>query len=71
MPKLSYPLSCNTPLINTDVVVTIVPAEAMVDVAPMTSLREFFAEIDARPLTIPRSREEIEAQIADERDSWD
>ncbi len=38
---------------------------------PMASLREFFAALDARPINHPRSLEDIEAQIAEERASWD
>ena len=54
-----------------EVIVLVTPATPAANAAPMASLREFFAELDARPQRHPRSAAEIDAQIAEERASWD
>ena len=69
--QLHLQLPPDTPVGEAEVIVLVTPATATVSAAPMASLREFFAELDARPQTHPRSREEIESQIAEERASWD
>ncbi len=68
---LHVQLPLDTPLGEADVIVMVTPATPAANIAPMVSLRAFFAELDARPLSHPRSLEEIEAQIADERASWE
>ena len=69
--QLHLQLPPDTPVGEAEVIVLVTPAAPDANAAPMASLREFFAELDARPQTHPRSREEIEAQIAEERASWD
>ena len=68
---LHLQLPPDTPDGEAEVIVLVTPATPTANAAPMASLREFFAELDARPQTHPRSREEIESQIAEERASWD
>lgn len=69
--QLHLALPPDTPVGEAEVIVQVTPAQDAANAAPMTSLRAFFAELDARPQSRPRSRAEIEAQIADERASWD
>lgn len=69
--QLHLQLPPDTPIGEAEVIVLVTPAAPAANTAPMTSMREFFAALDARPQSNPRSREEIEAQIAQERSSWD
>ncbi|MFO1291819.1 MAG: hypothetical protein U1F07_01945 [Rubrivivax sp.] len=69
--QLHLQLPPDTPAGKAEVIVMVTPSAAPANAAPMVSLRAFFAELDARPLRNPRSKEEIEAQIAEERASWD
>ena len=69
--QLHVQLPPDTPAGEAEVIVMVTPAPAAANAAPMASLREFFAELDATPLKNPRSLEEIDAQIAAERASWD
>ena len=69
--QLHLQLPPDTPAGEAEVIVLVTPATPAASAAPMASLREFFAELDARPQTHPRSGEEVEAQIAEERASWD
>ena len=68
--QLHLQLPPDTPVGEAEVIVLVTPAATATDAAPMVSLLAFFAELDARPLRNPRSIEEIEAQIAAERASW-
>ena len=48
----------------------VTPAAPAANAAPMASLREFFAKLDADPR--PRlSAEEVERWIEEERNAWD
>lgn len=69
--QLHLQLPPDTPAGDAEVIVIVTPATPAANAAPMATLRKFFAELDARPLSRPRSNEEIEAQIAAERASWD
>ena len=69
--QLHLQLPPDTPAGKAEVIVMVTPTVAPTNAAPMTSPRAFFAELDARPLRNPRSKEEIEAQIAEERAGWD
>ena len=70
--QLHLQLPPDTPAGDAEVIVMVTPAQPpAANAAPMASLRKFFAELDARPQRHPRSNEEIEAQIAAERASWD
>lgn len=68
--QLHLQLPADTPVGEAEVIVLVTPAVPAASAAPMSSMREYFAALDARPLPNPRSREEIEAQIAEERASW-
>lgn len=65
--QITLDLPPDTPSGKAEVVVLIEPDEATA--APAMSLREFSAWIKQQPPS-GRSREEIDAQIAEERDSW-
>lgn len=75
--QLHLQLPPDTPTGEAEVTVRVALASAAANTTPadnptpMASLREFFAALDARPLSHPRSGEDIEAQIAEERASWD
>ncbi len=69
--ELHLSLPADTPTGAAEVIVMVHPTDAAANAAPLASLRAFFAELDARPQSRPRSLAEIEAQIAEERASWD
>ncbi len=69
--QLHLQLPPDTPVGEAEVIVLITPGTPAPTAAPMTSLREFFAELDARPQRHRLSAAEIETQIAHERASWD
>ncbi len=74
--QLHLQLPADTPMGEAEVTVVVAADStaanaAAVNPQPMASLREFFAALDARPLSQPRSLDDIEAQIAEERASWD
>jgi hypothetical protein len=68
--ELHLSLPADTPTGAAEVIVIVHPAPAATKAAPLASLRAFFAELDARPQSRPRSLAEIEAQIAADRASW-
>lgn len=72
--RLSLDLPADTPEGEAEVIVLIRPAPApgVVPPAPQgASLLAFFQDLDQRPQRPSRSREDIDAQIAAERASWD
>jgi hypothetical protein len=71
--RLMLDLPADTPEGEAEVIVLIRSANAPPASTPQAgqSLLDFFAELDQRPGRKTRSREDIEAQITAERDSWD
>ena len=68
--QLHLQLPADTPLGEAEVIVMVTPAAPAANAAPMASLREFFAKLDADPR--PRlSAEEVERWIEEERNAWD
>ena len=68
--ELHLSLPADTPTGAAEVIVMVDPTDAAANAAPLASLRAFFAELDARPQSQPRSLDEVEAQIAAQRASW-
>lgn len=72
--RLTLDLPAGTPEGEAEVIVLIRTANAPAAAATPRagqSLQDFFAQLDERPGRKSRSREDIDAQIAAERDSWD
>lgn len=69
--QLQLGLPPETPVGGAEVIVKLTAARDDGNVAPLTSLRAFFADLDARPQSRPRNLAAIEVQIAEERASWD
>lgn len=74
--RLQLELPADTPTGEAEVIVLVGPdstrrAADMPRPPPGKSLLEFLKELDRRPIRNPRSTEDIEAQIAAERVSWD
>lgn len=68
--QLHLQLPPDTPPGEAEVIVMVTPAAPAANAAPMASLREFFAKLDADPR--PRlSAEEVERWIEEERNAWD
>jgi hypothetical protein len=68
--QLHLQLPPDTPAGNAEVIVTVTPAPDAANAAPMASLREFFARLDAdgRPRL---SAQQVDRWIEDERNAWD
>ena len=68
--QLHLKLPPNTPAGEAEVIVRVTPATPATHTAPMASLLEFFAKLDADPR--PRlSAEEVDRWIEEERNAWD
>ena len=68
--QLHLQLPPDTPNGQAEVIVMVTPDTLAASAAPMASLREFFAKLDADPR--PRlSAEEVDRWIEEERNAWD
>lgn len=68
--QLHLQLPPDTPAGSAEVIVTVTPTPDAANAAPMASLCEFFARLDAdgRPRL---SAQEVDRWIEDERNAWD
>ena len=68
--QLHLQLPPDTPNGEAEVIVLVTPDTLAASAAPIASLREFFAKLDADPR--PRlSAEEVDRWIEEERNAWD